>query len=460
MCKVIDDILPIVGAVVGTVIAPGVGTAIGAGLGGFAGNYAQTHNFGSAALGGLMAGGASALGGGLGSLMGTGAESAASIAPDAFSTGMSAAGTTGGLESSLGGAAMFGANAGTGTALGSAATGLGGESLGVAGGDALSGVTANGFTGQLGGAGTGTSLPGQSASNLNGVMANAPTQTGAVTGAPSGAATPQASPTSSLANTGSQSMGITDPSGTGGSMEGVQAAPAPQGGAFAAGAAGGGTESGAATPNLSTLYGPDSVASQSPMGSSIADNTGGVGGNVTANPSTLGQGKSAMDLSSLFGGNSNAGAQGGGMPNNMSDLMSLFQQSQANPWAKLLQTGLGAYQQFGQQNAQNAYKNQIDQEFSPNSPYAQQMSQTLGRQDAAAGRNSQYGTRAVQLAAALTQAHANALANSNYYKAATATPGLNALNGLFANFGSNQGMQQLQQMGTGAFNSLQSLFGG
>ena len=36
-----------------------------------------------------------------------------------------------------------------------------------------------------------------------------------------------------------------------------------------------------------------------------------------------------------------------------------------------------------------------------NSPYAQQMAQTLARKDAAAGRNSQYGPRAAQYAAAM-----------------------------------------------------------
>ena len=39
--------------------------------------------------------------------------------------------------------------------------------------------------------------------------------------------------------------------------------------------------------------------------------------------------------------------------------------------------------------------------YGPDSPYAQQLQQTLARKDAAAGRNSQYGPRAVQLQAML-----------------------------------------------------------
>ena len=157
------------------------------------------------------------------------------------------------------------------------------------------------------------------------------------------------------------------------------------------------------------------------------------------------------------GGGATIGSQAGFDPNT---LMQLFQQSQANPWMKLGQTGMNFMQQLGQQNAQRGYANQVSGLFGPNSPYAQQMQQTLARQDAANGRNSQYGTRSVQLAAALAEAQSRALGNASYAQARTATPGLNALNSLFANFGTNQGMQQLGQMGSSAFNGLQSLFNG
>lgn len=45
--------------------------------------------------------------------------------------------------------------------------------------------------------------------------------------------------------------------------------------------------------------------------------------------------------------------------------------------------------------------------YSPNSPYAQQLRQTLERKDAAAGRRSQYGPREVQLMAALADKQAS-----------------------------------------------------
>jgi len=54
--------------------------------------------------------------------------------------------------------------------------------------------------------------------------------------------------------------------------------------------------------------------------------------------------------------------------------------------------------------------------YGPNSAYAQQMQQALDRQDAAGGRRSQYGTRAVQLQAALAEANSrNAPTLANLY---------------------------------------------
>lgn len=70
-----------------------------------------------------------------------------------------------------------------------------------------------------------------------------------------------------------------------------------------------------------------------------------------------------------------------------------------------------------QQAMQKAYGNNVQtlqNLYSPNSPYAQQMAQTLARRDAATGRNSQYGARAQQLAANLTQNQASTLSNPSY----------------------------------------------
>ena len=74
----------------------------------------------------------------------------------------------------------------------------------------------------------------------------------------------------------------------------------------------------------------------------------------------------------------------------------------------------------GMQNAKNFRNAQagtlanLDQLYSPNSPYAQQLRQTLERRDAAAGRRSQYGPRETELAAKLTQARAGDLLNPQY----------------------------------------------
>lgn len=330
------------------------------------------------------------LAGAFGEGAGAGAGGADALGGATFSTGLGdSASSLGGLESGLGGAAMFGPAAGTGTALGAAAEGLGAGGLGIAGPTALSGLTAGAgtYTGALGGGNAGTGLGGFS-----------------------GGAQEPGTPVSGGANSleGSQAL-------SNGASASTPGGPPPGGG------------------NLSTMYGPESTAAGSPIGSSILGNTGGVGGAVQNG--ALGAGSSS----------------GAGM--NVSDLQSLF---------KLANTGMNYYQQQRQQSAQNNYADSIKGLFSPTSPYAQQMQQTLARTDAAAGRNSQYGTRSVQLAAALAQAQANALGNSNYAKAATATPGANALNSLFSNFGNPQGIQQLQglyNLGTSGFNGLANLFG-
>jgi hypothetical protein len=475
MCKILDDALPIIGAVVGSVI-PGVGTAIGASLGaaagGFAGNYFQTHNFGDALGAGAMAGGTTYLGAGLAQGLGSAATDSAGSGFTLGGTGVGGgAGTTGAMESGLGGAAMFGPNAGTGTAIGGASGALGGNGVGIAGADTLGGVSATGgqyFAG-LGGGGAGTGLGTTTASgpasqaDLQGALGQSVNSniTGAGSGA-TGAATPTSPGNSALGTLSNASNVAPQPTAgalggtsTGGSLEGVQAAQSPVsadmngvgggGGVQAAtmgyapgGEAGGGT-------NLSTMFGPDSTAQASPMGAATQSSSAVGGPYNTVQAGALGEAAptsgGSMDLSSLFGGGN--GTTG-----------------QLSPWMGLAKAGLGAYQQYAQQQANQNYVNSINQMFSPDSPYAQQMSQTLGRQDAAAGRNSQYGTRAVQLAAALTQARANALGNSNYAHAAMATPGANMANSLFAMFANPQYAQGLQQLGTAGFNGLQSLFGG
>lgn len=496
MCKILDDVLPIVGGVGGFLLGGPVGAALGGALGGFGGNYAQTHNFGSAALGGLEGGvggyfGGGSLAGALGDL-GSSGVGAASAGFDIGQAGATSASTLGGLESSTGGAGLFGLNSGTGTAIGSAANALGGSGLGTAGADALSGVGDAGqaYLGGLGGGsqGTGLGLGSQASStaDLTGI-------TGASSGTPTAAAQGvSASPVANMSNTtgmgatatpGSTSptMGstFTDSSqaattgsgapmgyGGGGSMEGTQAAAMP-----------GGPQAG-----LSTMFGPDSTAGMSPMGQAVANTSADVPGQGVGF-GALGEGTSGapgmaqpasdipgQSIGSNYGQAATSAQQGGGGVNDfLNQLFGLGQSGgastgaatgQLSPWLGLAKSGLGAYQQYAQQQANDQYRNSISNLFSPNSAYAQQMSQTLGRQDAAAGRNSQYGTRAVQLAAALTQAQAQALGGNNYAHAATATPGASMLNSLFSTMSNPQYASGMGQLGTSAFNGLSSLFGG
>ena len=190
---------------------------------------------------------------------------------------------------------------------------------------------------------------------------------------------------------------------------------------------------------LSTLYGPDSTAPQSPMGASLGQ---------SANAQMPGGGSSQVGFTSIPG---TGGSMGGDdfSWNSPQGLSTMF---------RLGNAGLGAYQQYQQGQAAHNYANSINQMFAPDSPYAQQMQQELARKDAAAGRNSQYGSRAVQLAAALTQARAQALGGNNYANAARNTSGASMLNGLFSNFASPQAMQGLYGAGQSAFNGLSSLF--
>lgn len=329
------------------------------------------------------AAGAGAFGEGAGSAAGAGDA----LGGAAFSTGLGdTASTLGGLESGLGGASLLGPAAGTGTALGAAAQGLGAGGLGIAGPSALGGLTASAgtYAGALGGGNAGTGLGGFS---------------------------------------GGAQMPTTPVSGGANSLEGSQA--------LANGASG--TTPGMPPPeasNLSTMYGPESTAAGSPMGSSILGNTSGVGGAVQ---------------NGALGAGSGTGA---GM--NVGDLESLF---------KLAKSGYGAYQQWNQGQKAQDYMDSIRGLFSPGSAYAQQMQQTLARSDAAAGRNSQYGTRSVQLAAALAQAQAQAMGNSNYAAAAQNASKGNMLNSLFSNFSSPGQLNQLYNLGTAGFNGLASLFG-
>lgn len=86
------------------------------------------------------------------------------------------------------------------------------------------------------------------------------------------------------------------------------------------------------------------------------------------------------------------------------------------PW---MQTGLGLADMYGRQQAAQAMQDrfnqvntQINSMYAPGSPEAKLMEQEMARKDAAAGRNSQYGTRAVDLAAKLAATKGTLLSNT------------------------------------------------
>ena len=101
------------------------------------------------------------------------------------------------------------------------------------------------------------------------------------------------------------------------------------------------------------------------------------------------QGKSALGTNLLDGtGLKLTGAQG---------LSALY-----DMWAKNKQAGALS-------DRYNQLNDQINNYYAPGSPEAQLMKQTMDRQDAAAGRNSQYGQRATDLAAKIAGAKMQAL---------------------------------------------------
>lgn len=222
----------------------------------------------------------------------------------------------------------------------------------------------------------------------------------------------------------------------------------------------------AATPDaqgsLSSLYGPNSTASGAPMGQAIDSSTGGVNMEGSQLGSTFAQPSSGQMMGAAAGEGTPATWAGGN--SSMQGLQDIY--NQVSPWVSGAKDIMSGLQQYKQMNQQKGYLNSINQMYAPNSPYAQQMQQTLARTDAAAGRNSQYGNRAVQLAAALTNDRTRALTSPSYYGAnnAAGAGNTNVLNGLFNDFGqaaSNPAVRSgINSLGSSALNSLGSLFSG
>jgi hypothetical protein len=149
-----------------------------------------------------------------------------------------------------------------------------------------------------------------------------------------------------------------------------------------------------------------------------------------------------------------ANPMAGGAVNTISDLMNgnyagaaaggagLYQTYMNNKLTKQNQQQLQQYQQ--QMNDQigrlNTQAQSLQDMYSPNSAYAQQMRESLNRQDAASGRRSQYGPREVQLQAALADKQASLAPTTTALTAAT--------NGLTSQaYQNNQAQQMLNNRG-------------
>lgn len=111
--------------------------------------------------------------------------------------------------------------------------------------------------------------------------------------------------------------------------------------------------------------------------------------------------------------------------------------------------GLGQlYSMYTRNRDSDKFANTLSSMYGQNSPYAAQLKQSLARQDAAAGRRSQYGAREVELQARLAQAQAGV------------APSVLAAqqNGMNSQLAMLQQLGALQKMGV--FNGLSNLFSG
>lgn len=139
-------------------------------------------------------------------------------------------------------------------------------------------------------------------------------------------------------------------------------------------------------------------------------------------------------------------------------------------WLNLLKNGqgilngaaglAGAYNDYHKNVAdQQYYQSLLDQMthmYAPGSPEANLIKQQLDAKDAAAGRNSQYGARAVQLAGTLAQQRANIMTSPAFVNLAEASRGHydNSLNGLFATLGQGAGGGNNGSGGGGFLNNI------
>lgn len=111
------------------------------------------------------------------------------------------------------------------------------------------------------------------------------------------------------------------------------------------------------------------------------------------------------------------------------------------------------------------WKSQIDTlqgMYKPGTPEADLMEQKMRAKDAMAGRNSQYGVRAVDLASNLADKRSNIMTSAGYQNMANAYRNRSSqdLNGLFSAMGGMGGLGNMLSTGINGINSIAGLFSG
>lgn len=223
----------------------------------------------------------------------------------------------------------------------------------------------------------------------------------------------------------------------------------------------------AKAPTTSVLgNGTLSSASNSPyaLGGAGADTGTGLGLSSNLGAGTAGVTGAGLTVPST--GYAGEGFWKGAVPTNSPNF--LQQLTSALPTAykglKGIQLASGLYDMYAkrqmanaQQDRFNTVNQQIEGMYAPGSPEEQMMRQQLERADAKAGRNSQYGQRAVELAARIadikSKARQGAMVPQNQLMNQGLTNQYGGLNSLFGYMGKNEALGSLGDLfNTGAKN--------
>ena len=177
--------------------------------------------------------------------------------------------------------------------------------------------------------------------------------------------------------------------------------------------------------------GTPSLKATTGVGTTLANTTGGLGVNNPTEGFFAGLTPSSKEPFSLM----NMGRQA-------------WNWAQKNP-VEAMHIGSGLYDMYAKNQMANAamdryndVNSQIASSYAPGSPEYQMLAQAIARKDAAAGRNSQYGTRATELAARINAARTNALIQAapqqNELLRTANTNRFSGLNSLFFNYAMNR----------------------